>query len=311
MSVLDSLVNKGVFALNKAREPVGEKTVVVLGLARGGTTMVASVLQALGVPMGTLIGPVMEDHEVSEAIEARDLARLKELVAVRDAEHRVWGWKRPAAFRFSDVWQGAFRNPHIIAVFRDPFAIANRNRISMLTDLFTNMRESIATLEELVTFLERQDCPLLLCSYEKVLMAPSDFVAAVGEFLELDAVDRYRIAAREIQPSPEEYLKNSRITQSRGNLDLATENFCSGWAFYTGRPERPVTVEVFLNDRPVLSAVADQMRPDLQQAGLHPDGRCGFRAEWPEGQRAKIGDEVKVQVEGDIDFIDGSPRRVE
>ena len=87
LSELDLLKKEGVLALNRPHSALPEKTVVVLGVARGGTTMVASVLQSLGVFMGDKLGPVLEDVTLSRAVESRDIQQLKELVAseVREA----------------------------------------------------------------------------------------------------------------------------------------------------------------------------------------------------------------------------------
>ncbi|OGA45796.1 MAG: hypothetical protein A3G24_13550 [Betaproteobacteria bacterium RIFCSPLOWO2_12_FULL_62_13] len=310
MSDPDLLKNKGVLALNKPVPSAPEKTVVVLGAARGGTTMVAAVLQALGVFMGEKLGPVLEDVGLSEAVEARNTARLKEMVAQRNAAHPLWGWKRPAAIEYADVWQDCFRNPHIIAVFRDPFAIANRNRISMLSDVFQNMERSVQHLGMLVDLLRRQRGPVLLCSYEKALCFPEIFVRAVDDFLGLNAAERWADAVRRIDPAPERYLETSRITHSKGYLGVVNERTCSGWAFYPKLPGRVAKVQIFVNDRLVHVAEAREMRPGVKEKGLHPTGLCGFRFEWPAGTAPRAGDRVEARVEGDINPLSGSPRQV-
>lgn len=308
LSDLELLKNEGVLALNKPESPSPEKTVIVLGAARGGTTMVAAVLQALGVFMGEKLGPVLEDVALSQAVEARDTARLAEIVASRNATHPVWGWKRPSALEHSDVWQGRFRNPYIIAVFRDPFAIANRNRISMLSDVFQNMERSVQHLGTLVNLLRQQKGPVLLLSYEKALAFPETFVRAAEDFLDLNAAERRADAIQQIDPSPQKYLETSRITQSLGHLDTADEQICGGWAFYAKQPARPAKVQVFVNDRLVHTVAADRPRPDVKESGNHPTGLCGFRFEWPPGTAPRAGDRVEARVEGDVKSLNGSPK---
>lgn len=308
MSDLDLLKNEGVLALNKPRASLPEKTVIVLGAARGGTTMVAAVLQALGVFMGEKLGPVLEDVELSQAVESRDMARLTDIVTRRNASHPLWGWKRPSALEHSEVWQGCFRNPYIIAVFRDPFAIANRNRISMLSDVFQNMERSVQHLGMLVSILRRQKGPVLLSSYEKALAFPETFVLAVEDFLDLDDAERRAEAIRQIDPASEKYLETSRITQSLGHLDTVNEQICGGWAFYPKQPARPAKVQVFVNDRLVHTVAARQPRPDVKESGSHPTGLCGFRFEWPAGNAPRAGDRVEARVEGDVKSLNGSPK---
>ena len=51
-------------------EPPEERTFIVIGLARGGTTMVARLLDAFGVHMGDEAdNPVVEDRRIAAAIE--------------------------------------------------------------------------------------------------------------------------------------------------------------------------------------------------------------------------------------------------
>ncbi|MDQ3797346.1 MAG: hypothetical protein M3294_07255, partial [Pseudomonadota bacterium] len=69
---LDALINLGFHELRPSTGPV-EKTVIVLGVARGGTSMVAGALSKLGVYMGDAItGVVFEDLTLSRAVERRD-----------------------------------------------------------------------------------------------------------------------------------------------------------------------------------------------------------------------------------------------
>ena len=311
LSNLDALKNEGVLALNKPASAPSEKTVVVLGPARSGTTMVAAVLQALGIPMGEKLGPVLEDVALSQAVEARDRARLQELVARRNAAHQVWGWKRPSALELSDVWQDSFRNPYIIAVFRDPFAIANRNRISMLSDVFQNMERSIQQLGLLAGVVRRQQGPVLLCSYEKALVLPGTFVEAVDDFLDLRANDQWADAIHRINPAPREYLETSRITQSLGHLDVANDRICAGWAFYPRQPATAATVQISVNDRLVHTINARLPRPDVKERGIHPTGLCGFKFDWPAGVAPRHGDRVEARVEGDVTALNGSPKEVQ
>lgn len=303
---LKLLQNSGVFVLNKSPTSSPEKTVLVLGLARGGTTMVASVLQALGVFMGEKLGPVLEDVALSEAVESRNTFQLKQIIAKRDAIHPVWGWKRPSSIEFSKVWEGNFRNPYVIAIFRDPFAIANRNRISMLSDIFQNMEHSVHQLSLFVKLLRQQKCPVLLCSYEKVLAFPEAFVQSVDEFIGLNAYASWPEAICRINPASKEYLESSRITNSLGRLDVVNKNLCSGWAFYPKRPEKQARVHIFVNDQLVHTVIAQQQRPDVKEKGIHPTGLCGFRFEWPAGTKIKADDQVVARIEGDNKVLKGS-----
>ncbi len=303
----EQLRNTGVLELNKPSTKTAEKTVIVLGSARGGTSMVAGVLQALGVFMGEKLGPVFEDVVLSGAIEARNFQLTREIVQNRNQAYPVWGWKRPSAIQYRDVWSGLFRNPYIIAIFRDPFAIANRNRISMLSDIFQNMESSVDHLNTMISFLRNWDGPILLTSYEKALLSPVDFVDAIDQFLELNVPDLKVNALNQIKPASKAYLDNSRITQSKGCLDEVNADFCSGWAFYQKQPNRIANVQIYINEMLRYSVKAKLMRGSVKDIGIHPTGECGFKFYWPQEAKPKQGDVISVKVEGDIQQLHGSP----
>jgi len=305
MSDIERLENTGHMVLNAPDPPAEAKTAVILGVARGGTTLVAAILQALGVYMGDRLGPVLEDTALSEAIEGADLATLDDLIAARNRRFRVWGWKRPAALRTADTWQPRLRHPHIIAVYRDPFAIANRNRISMLGNPLQGIRRANRELRNLTDFIAASELPLLVCSYEKAMLSPNSFIPAVDRFLGLGAEARWP-RARSAVGTNDSYLRTTRITESEGYVDVITSEHCAGWACYTRRPHHTARVIVSVNGRPVGATEANSLRNDVRDAGFHPTGECGFEFHWPEGEVPGAGDQVEVWVEGDIAPLSGT-----
>ena len=54
-----------------------------------------------------------------------DRAELHRLVGLRNAGHAVWGFKFPGAHRHMPAMLNSFRNPHVIFVFRDPYAVGD------------------------------------------------------------------------------------------------------------------------------------------------------------------------------------------
>lgn len=96
MAKNDALINKGIVIVG---EPDSSKVspIVVIGTARGGTSMVAGVLSRLGVYMGDRANhPVYEDVRLSEAFEKKQIARFKHIVEEYSMKHTHWGWKRPS-----------------------------------------------------------------------------------------------------------------------------------------------------------------------------------------------------------------------
>ncbi len=127
---LEKLINKGIYILTPSQD-VEEKTVIVLGIARSGTTVVAKILQSLGIYMGDKVSAVMEDIELFTCLEQNNIEKAKEIIQNRNLQYKIWGWKRPEAFLYYNLWKELFRNPHIIIIFRDPLAVSLRNFLSV------------------------------------------------------------------------------------------------------------------------------------------------------------------------------------
>lgn len=104
------LLNKGTFLIGPVESDPRERTVVVVGLPRGGTSMVAGVLHRIGIPTGE--GRVVEDQDLGGAFDKGDDDRFRELIAAKNVAHDVWGWKRQASHGRLEFVDQSFRNPY-------------------------------------------------------------------------------------------------------------------------------------------------------------------------------------------------------
>ena len=128
MSVPKFHVNLPVFAAQEnipTRHP-RQRTLIVLGTMRGGTSMIAAVLDALGVYMG-------ECDELKRGGAFESSAFMGSDPAVREAEaercnalHDVWGFKNPKGANVLGWLPTAVCNPYGIVVYRDAVAVAQR-----------------------------------------------------------------------------------------------------------------------------------------------------------------------------------------
>ena len=118
-----------------------QKTFVVLGNYRGGTTMIAGILMALGVHMGD--PSTMRIHREDRDFWQQPCHVVQSLIRFRNQQHDVWGWKDPAVVNF--VERLHLRNPHYIAIFRDPLAVAKSEEARADTIHFPN---KFTTLED-------------------------------------------------------------------------------------------------------------------------------------------------------------------
>jgi hypothetical protein len=310
MEHIELLYNKGVLAINMPDVSPEAKTVIVLGVARGGTSMVAGALHHLGVSMGEKLSAVYEDLVLSGAVEQDRIEDIASIIAHRNAAHSIWGWKRPSAIKHAEAWHGKFRNPFYVVVFRDLFAIANRNRISMLSDVVVNMRDANRQFKLILDFIAGLKEPMLLVSYEKAMIDPQYFVSNLRDFVGTGDEASIGAAVGFIEPNPVVYLKGSRITDAKGSLDEARGNRISGWAMYPKAPKRLAKVLIKINDDREFVVVADHFRQDLLDKGIHPTGKCGFVLTLPAEGVLRPGDAVSIHVDGDNKDLKNSPAKV-
>ena len=307
---LDALRNLGAIRLGEA-PPTGEKTIVVLGVARGGTSMVAAVLRELGVFLGDkATAPVFEDVRLAEAIEANDPDLSRLIVNEYDAAHAIWAFKRPGLIDRLPLVSQLFRNPVYLVIFRDVLAIANRNALSMKSDALKSMTQSLRQYEVVRNFLATTSPRALLISNEKALIHPVAFVSELVSWLRLDVTtQQMQRAARAIVVDPPNYLDASRL-QFLGRLDKATTTHAGGWAFIKGRTG-PAILEIVVNSRVLATVVADRQRPDVKGKGIHPTGFCGFRYDFGPDDRITKGDQVSARFTLGGEELKGGPKVVE
>lgn len=207
----ESLRNDGVLVQKRGR-PAGEaRTVVVVGVPRGGTTMVAGALHCIGVFMGDSIGNTYEDRPLSEAVEAEDWERVSKIARRRDWSYDVWGWKRPSSFKYLDAVDSTLRNPHYVVVFRDMLSIAKRRKMSMGFDVNQTLHGTIGAYRRIATFIGETSRPTMMVSYEKCLTNKEVFLGALVEFVGCDPSISLSQAREFIQPDREDYLLGSRL----------------------------------------------------------------------------------------------------
>ncbi|MBJ3777295.1 sulfotransferase family protein [Acuticoccus mangrovi] len=177
--------NLGVGVLNAA-PCAAEATIAVTGVGRSGTTMVARILAALGLPTGVPVGEdVLESPEVNTLVLARDVAGFAALCRRADAAHPRWTLKSPKLRNHIADFSAVMRAPRWIVVMRDPVAVAARNALVADVDLLENMEAAARGNLRICRQLAGLNAPALLLSYEKTLQHPAETVAAVARFCDV------------------------------------------------------------------------------------------------------------------------------
>ena len=168
-----------------------QRTLVVLGVQRGGTSMVAGVLRALGVDMGR----AGLNHEDPRFIRA-DEAKLRRVIDLRNSERDIWGFKVPETTLQLDYLEKSLRNPYYICVFRNIAAVADSFLTRGVKYPAMVVLHALKYYNRMGRLAREAKAPLLVVNYERAASNPVEFVDSVLEFIEIDvpAIMRERAA---------------------------------------------------------------------------------------------------------------------
>ena len=260
---------------------------------------------------------------------------MQEVVERYNGKYSKWGYKRPDLLRDTRglgfwgkvvnkmrrvmgdrkflplhnfaVFNQRLRNPLYIITYRDAFAVANRNRISMNADLLKSMETVLYTYQQITKLIKKHSLNGLLISLEKALSNKEAFVEQLIEYCGLQPTEVQRQAALDfIQKDPKKYLDVTRKNKSIGNLESVGQDGVVGWARYVEN-ERTALVDLYIDGNKVASTKADVFREDLLTGGIHSSGSCSFS--FTEFDRSLLhnGCEVRVRATEDIHDIENSP----
>lgn len=190
--------NKTSILLNAIPEPTSQRTYVTFGVERGGTSLVAGVVRALGL----YLGDIPEGNNEDKAFHNKPLGQMKATIARRNQEYDVWGWKYPTAATYLPVLSKSIRNAFFIVVYRDVVATA-LSRAQWDGEFIRrngrmSLHETNAMMNANTGFALATRRPVLLVSNEKATQHTSDLIDELAEFLYVDRPDddlRKRILA--------------------------------------------------------------------------------------------------------------------
>lgn len=162
-----------------------EKTLVVLGCPKGGTSMVSGTLHRLAVHMGDYLDEKYEDADFHPSLP---IEKIKNAIKERNKEYLLWGWKRPNTIKYLRSVFSLLRNPHLVIVYRNPLSVA-QSSTSRQRKKFTQHDINIAVdhyREIHQTLKQLKSCPRMACSYEGVLENREKFILALVDFCGLE-----------------------------------------------------------------------------------------------------------------------------
>lgn len=174
--------------MNKKDAADEPKTVVVLGVERGGTSMAAGIIRALGVNMGKRAGLNHEDPLFLTEEHDRLVKRIK----MRNKEEDTWGFKVPKASLHLEFYEQHLRNPYYVVVYRNSLAVAD-SWIQRGAGTMLDVLERISQYHGAILDHARSTkSPVLMLNYERAVQNETNkdlVVAELADFLGL-ALDK-------------------------------------------------------------------------------------------------------------------------
>lgn len=234
--------------VSAARPDGAQATVVVLGVERGGTSMVAGVVRALGIEMGPRAGlnhedPLFltEDHEL-----------LKKRIATRNTENATWGFKVPKATMHLEFFESVLRRPVYLVAYRNSLAVAD-SWMQRGAGQLTGVLQRVQTYQDaLLKLYETSSAPILLINYERAVQdgaSQAQFVDELIAFLGIGVDSEARDRAISMMTGdgggyvnlPEHYfaVADARDTRPTTRLELVEANpdprDAEGWIHHETR----------------------------------------------------------------------------
>ncbi len=177
-----------------------ERTVIVMGCGRGGTTAIAGIVDHLGIRM---VEPKershkvnMEDGEIVRFAIGKNLnpsqprwpetyREISKVIERRNAAYTNWGWKDPAADLYLEAVIQHVRNPLVLLVFRNIFDVGLSNVAAGEVSFEMVIDQSIQRYLRCWQIAAKLGLPTLFVSYERAILKRQRCVEMVADFLRL------------------------------------------------------------------------------------------------------------------------------
>lgn len=158
----------------------GKRTYIVFGDMRGGTTMTAGVMRALGIFMGE---DVDANNQESGQFNGTSVEEMRKAIRKNNEAHNVWGWKYPHAADYLDQLWPDLRNPHLICVFRD--AVSNARGLNRWHPIgqMQAVQKTLMRQQQNLNMISLRLCPSILVSYEKAERHKTEFLDELAKYL--------------------------------------------------------------------------------------------------------------------------------
>jgi len=179
------------------------RTVAIFGPGRGGTSVIAGCLRALGVCMGT--APHAYKHEWSPIVRRSDgnvdLPATHRAIQQMNANHELWGWKFPSDVFHIETVTALLRHPGFIVVTRDLTEIALSSLARQDVPFEISLHDTAQVSRHIAGRMRFWPWPILVVPFAGALQHPNALVEILCAFLQMDPDETKRKQAADfVQP---------------------------------------------------------------------------------------------------------------
>lgn len=223
------------------------KTVVVLGNARSGTSMLSGILKkVLGVDMDAIENPNVHnlkgdfesytahginndifsmvhdgvqggelhwmppEHDAIMAQKDKVDDRIRKFVEEKSKGKELWGWKNPKTSLTIDLYMPYLENPYFIIIFRNPYKVAESTvrATNGAVDMDTALKVNNFYNEAIMDFMKRYpEAQGEVLVYEDIMSNPIKEVEKIAKLLEIDYTEEKRRATKEFVIPEEDKMR--------------------------------------------------------------------------------------------------------
>ena len=179
------------------------RTVAIFGPGRGGTSVIAGCLRALGVCMGTALHAYK--HEWSPIVRRSDgnvdLPATHRTIQQMNANHELWGWKFPSDVFHIETVTALLRHPGFIVVTRDLTEIALSSLARQDVPFEISLHSAAQVSRHIAGRMRFWPWPILVVPFAGALEHPNALVEILCTFLQIDPDETKRKQAADfVQP---------------------------------------------------------------------------------------------------------------
>lgn len=225
----ESNLDNSVYVLPNAAVGGFEKTVLVFGCGRGGTSMVAGALRELGVNMGEHLHPLKHESNFFEPGMTPQEVNAK--IAHYNGRYPVWGWKCPGDIFSISKFAHQLRNPHFVVVMRSMYGILMSNYRHLGISPELAIGDVGTVFDEIGRFVTNCPYPVAMVGYEAAVQQPATFIDGVAGFLGLtDISEGTRANATAFVSGSRKYkaVAAENATQAHQEERMAVDNIYDG-----------------------------------------------------------------------------------